>query len=322
MLKHRCLPSVGAGRRTGLVLVLTLSGWLLFFAAGTAQAEPASPVPDWAKLVQTHQDRLGKVDSDQAALELFVGAVGPALTLNDVAATLGAKGISAKLANELMLPEITKSAQRLVAALTAWQVAERITRALTDGAAQGAGASSAPSPAQAEWLAGKGPFPSLTQASQLLAPPDASGAGTPDSGSRATATAVAANRLAQEAGQQALAEWWRLKTWKDRVRLARGQSRLCGTWQWVIHNHQQHHQEQKLSLLFPPPGSEGTGIPGLTELVVLGDAVYLRWEMEGKMQEDSLLFSKEGQRLEGTFVNSQGGWGSISGKRTASCTAP
>jgi hypothetical protein len=54
--------------------------------------------------------------------------------------------------------------------------------------------------------------------------------------------------------------------------------------------------------------------------VVLGDVVYLRWEGDGKVQEDSLLFSKEGQRLEGTFVNSQGGWGSISGKRTAACT--
>ena len=31
-------------------------------------------------------------------------------------------------------------------------------------------------------------------------------------------------------------------------------------------------------------------------------------------------FSKEGKGLEGTFVNSQGGWGSISGKRTAGCT--
>jgi hypothetical protein len=72
--------------------------------------------------------------------------------------------------------------------------------------------------------------------------------------------------------------------------------------------------------VFPPPGIEGTAIPGLTETVVLGDAVYLRWETDGRIQEDSLLFSKEGQRLEGSFVNSQGGWGSITGKRTATCT--
>jgi hypothetical protein len=158
------------------------------------------------------------------------------------------------------------------------------------------------------WLTANGPFPSLSELARLWEAGDAS------------ATLVAAaGHLAQEAGRQTMEEWWRLKTWKDRVRVARGQSRLCGTWQWVIHNHQRHHEEQKLSLIFPPPGIDGTQIPGLTETVVLGDVVYLRWEQGGKVQEDSLLFSKEGQRLEGTFVNSQGGWGSISGKRTASC---
>jgi hypothetical protein len=53
---------------------------------------------------------------------------------------------------------------------------------------------------------------------------------------------------------------------------------------------------------------------------VLGDVVYLRWEFPGVVQEDSLLFTGEGQRLEGSFVNSSGAWGSITGKRTAPCT--
>jgi hypothetical protein len=141
-----------------------------------------------------------------------------------------------------------------------------------------------------------------------------------DAGDTTGAAGVAAGHLAQESSRVAMEEWWRLKTWKDRVRGVRGQSRLCGTWHWVIHNHQRHHEEQKLSLLFPPPGKDGAQLPGLTETVVLGDVVYLRWERDGKVQEDSLLFSKEGQRLEGTFVNSQGGWGSITGKRTAACT--
>ena len=276
-------------------------------------------MPDWARLIQTHQESLGKLDSDQVALDLFVGKIGPALALNDSAATLGAKGIPARLASELLLPDITKSAQRLLAALTAWQIAERTIRSLTENAEQAAGPVTV-APSQIEWLTAKGPFPSLTGTIQPPATEEASKTGSPEGGVHATAVAVAAGRLTQEAGQQAMEEWWRLKTWKDRVRVGRGQSRLCGTWQWVIHNHQQHHHEQKLSLLFPPPGKEGTGIPGLAEIVVLGDTVYLRWEMEGKTQEDSLLFSKEGQRLEGTFVNSQGGWGSISGKRTASCT--
>ena len=120
--------------------------------------------------------------------------------------------------------------------------------------------------------------------------------------------------------QASYREWDRLRNWNGRVRELRGQARLCGTWQWIIHNHQKNHQEQKFSLLFPPAGQTQGTRPGLVETVVLGENVYLRWEIDGRVQEDSLQFNKEGQRLEGTFVNSQGGWGSISGKKTASCT--
>ena len=128
-----------------------------------------------------------------------------------------------------------------------------------------------------------------------------------------------ATRLEVDAMQTAYQEWDRIRNWKARVRGLRGQARLCGTWQWSVHNHQQHHQEQKLSLLFPPAGNAQATLPGLVETIVLGENVYLRWEIDGRVQEDSLQFSKEGHRLEGTFVNSQGGWGSISGKRTADC---
>jgi hypothetical protein len=128
-----------------------------------------------------------------------------------------------------------------------------------------------------------------------------------------------ASRLEVDAIQAVYQEWDRLRSWKDRVRGLRGQARLCGTWQWIIHNHQQHHQEQKLLLLFPQAGHTQTTLLGLMETIVLGENVYLRWELNGRVQEDSLQFSKEDQRLEGTFVNSEGGWGSISGKRTAGC---
>ena len=134
-----------------------------------------------------------------------------------------------------------------------------------------------------------------------------------------TPLALSAGRLALDAQQRAITEWWHLKTWKDRVRSVRGRNRLCGTWQWIIHNHQQHHQEQKLALLFPPPGPDYALPLGLVETVVLGENVYFRWESNGQAQEDSLQFVKEGRGLEGTFVNSQGGWGSISGKRTSDC---
>ena len=266
-------------------------------------------MPNWSSVLQTHGDRVAAVDSDQSAKEAFVTALGPALHLGDAAGTIGAKGLPPKLTKDLLLPVITESAQRLVAALAAWQLADAIMQPLAEP--------TPPSPlpsvssSRLEWLNANGPFPSLMESVQ-------SSNGKEPTNDR-TSVAVLAGRAAIEASQQAMSEWVRLKSWKDRVRHLRGQGKLCGTWQWVIHNHQQHHREEKLSLSFPPPGTEGSGIPGLTETIVLGDTVYLRWEIDGRTQEDSLLFGKEGQRLEGTFVNSQGGWGSISGKRTASC---
>jgi hypothetical protein len=54
-------------------------------------------------------------------------------------------------------------------------------------------------------------------------------------------------------------------------------------------------------------------------MIILGDSIYLRWEHNGQIQEDSLLFTKDNTKIEGSFSNSLGGWGSISGKRTAPC---
>lgn len=273
-----------------------------------AAADDGTPesLPDWRHIIATNQEHLAHVESDQAARDVFVTTVGRASGLQDVVGTLAVQGLSPKLSRELLVPEITASAQRLVAALAASLVADRMMESL-EGTTPGK--DSVVSSSQLSWLAANGAFPSLDQASRLW-----------ESGNRTAAMGVAAGHLAQEASRRTLEEWWRLKSWKDRVRTSRGQSRLCGTWQWVIHNHQRHHEEQKLSLVFPPPGKDGSLLPGLTEIVVLGDVVYLRWERDGKVQEDSLLFSKEGQRLEGTFINSHGGWGSVSGKRTASCT--
>ena len=285
-----------------LALVCTLQGGPASFAVEPA----AESLPDWAKIADAHQERLSHVDSDHEARDVFVDAVGRAAALPDVAGTLAVQGMPTRMVKELMVPQITASAQRLVSALVAWRLADRMMQSLEGKEVR---MEVVVAPSQVAWLMANGPFPSLNDAITLW-----------DAGDMSPAVGVAVGHLSQEAGRQAMEEWWRLKTWKDRVRGMRGQSRLCGTWQWVIHNHQRHHEEQKLSLIFPPPGRDSTPIPGLSEIVVLGDVVYLRWERDGKVQEDSLLFSKEGQRLEGTFVNSQGGWGSVSGKRTASCT--
>ena len=305
--------------QASLFLAILLIPCLTSGAAWAAEGGKVSAIPDWSQLVQTTGDRLEKLDSDQQAIDLFIGTIGPAVSLTDAASTLAAKGIPARMAKELFLADVTRSAQRLLAALTALQVSERLAKTLAEDAKAVVGTVTV-APSQVDWLTANGPFPSLTEAIHQLAALDSPQTGSSDHSGNIGAIAASAGRLGLEASQQAMTEWWRLKTWKDRVRVARGQSRLCGTWQWAIHNHQNHHQEHKLSLIFPPPGKDGTGIVGLSEIVVLGDTVYLRWEMEGKTQEDSLLFSKEGNRLEGTFVNSQGGWGSISGKRTASCT--
>jgi hypothetical protein len=130
-----------------------------------------------------------------------------------------------------------------------------------------------------------------------------------------TASAIRAEAAAE---QSARTEWINLKTWPDRIREAKGLTRLCGTWQWTIHNHQ-HHQDQKIAMVFPPADAGVFAGPRPVKTVVLGDAIYLRWEFQGVIQEDSLLFTGEGQRVEGSFVNSSGAWGSIMGKRTAAC---
>ena len=319
MLTVNTLSPIRCRRFSILFLAILLILTSLSVESWAAEGVQAFGVPDWLQVVDTNADRLEKVESDQSAIDLFVTVIGPAISLSDVGSAISAKGISPRLAQDLLIPDITKSAQRLLAALVAWQFSTRLTSTLTEPTKPIAGSMTVPA-LQIEWLTTHGPFPSITETVQRFQALNALASDSPDRGGTLTAIALSAGRLGQEAAQQAMAEWWQLKTWKDRVRVIRGQSRLCGTWQWVIHNHQRHHEEQKLSLLFPPPGSGSTLIPGLTELVALGDTVYLRWEMNGHTQEDSLLFSKEGNRLEGTFVNSQGGWGSISGKRTASCT--
>ena len=295
------LTSTGRSAISAALVLVLLGTAVDSFGAGASES-----LPDWAQIRSGNREQLGRVESDQGARDIFVGAVGRAAALHDVAGTLAVQGMSPRLAKELMVPEITTSVHRLIAALVAWQLADRMMQSLQGDAVR---ADLVVPPSQTAWLTANGPLPSLTDAIKLWEAGDAS-----------ARIGVAVGSLAQESSRQTMEEWWRLKTWKDRVRAARGQSRLCGTWQWVIHNHQRHHEEQKLSLIFPPPGKDGAALPGLSETVVLGDVVYLRWEREGKIQEDSLLFSKEGQRLEGTFVNSQGGWGSISGKPTASCT--
>jgi hypothetical protein len=281
-------------------------------------------MPDFQSVIHAHGARLAEVDSEKEAIDLFAASVGPALHLGDVARTLTAKSLSPKLSKDLLVPEITQVAQKLIGDLAAWHLAGTVQQGVKDEHLLGLTEKLSGSPTRREWLALQGHttwLQSMNELAQILAATEISPPvqeGMPQV--KLVMLSQQASRLEVETLQAAYQDWDRLRGWKDRVRMLRGQARLCGTWQWVIHNHQQHHQERKLSLLFPPPGVDHANLPGLVETIVLGDNVYLRWEIDGQVQEDSLQFVKEGQRLEGTFVNSQGGWGSISGKRTATCT--
>ena len=310
--------------RIGLALAMVVIS--VYGAWHNAKAEESLPsaTPDFPSVMRAHSDQLAKLESDKEATNLFVSAIGPALQMGDVARTLGDNPLPAKLAKELLVPDLTAAAHRLIGSLAAWHLASTVRQAVRDQQLATVTERLSGTTKSRAWLDQQGKaswHDSLNQLSDLVASPEWAKGSQGESVPTLLVTVLErATQLEVDALRASYQEWDRIRNWKDRVRGIRGQARLCGTWQWIIHNHQQHHQEQKLSLLFPPTGNMQATLPGLVETIVLGENVYLRWEIDGRVQEDSLQFSKEGKGLEGTFVNSQGGWGSISGKRTAICT--
>jgi hypothetical protein len=286
-------------------------------AAPAPQASPAL-LPE---VVADRSAQLATIDSNAGAMALFTSAIGPALGLKDAANILGAKGLSAAVAKELGIAELSQSAHELMASLAAWQLADSIQRT-SEETLSASMASVTPSTVQQAWMNANSRLPDMPELVRLLteqSPPDLAQS---ESSTRRAALLLAAHRVAFEAHQGALTAWWSLREWKDRVRQARGLARLCGTWQWTIHNHRQH-QEQKTVIIFPPAGQTPPNVPLPVETVILGDSVYLRWENGSYVQEDSLLLIREGlkeaTRIEGSFVNNTGGWGPITAKRTADC---
>ena len=309
--------------RIGLALAMVIVSIFVLWLNVKADESLPSSTPDFPSVIRAHSDQLAKIESDKGAGNLFVSAIGPALQMGDVARTLGANHLPAKLAKELLVPELMTAVHRLMGSLAAWHLASTIRQAVKDQQFSTVTERLIGSPQARAWLDQQGKAPwhdSLNQLSDVVASPEWTKGNQGELTSTLLVTVLEkATHLEVDAMQAGYQEWDRLRNWKDRVRGLRGQAKLCGTWQWIVHNHQQRHQEQKLSLLFPPAGHTQATLPGLAETIVLGENVYLRWEIDGRVQEDSLQFSKEGQRLEGTFVNSQGGWGAISGKRTADC---
>jgi len=310
--------TAGPGRNRGMHR-RALTGFFIVIGFSTVTSFPVvaedrvSPTL-LAEAVGQQADQLAVIDSDEAARTLFTTKVGPALGLKEAAGAMGAKRLSSKLVKELGVTELSQSVLDLMAALAAWQFADSIGH---DDTRSSTGISLPAAPRQ-DWMKSRSRVDSLPDLFRVLQEDRTAGASQATAQSRNTELLLAANRTAFEASQKATAAWWDIYGWKERIRQARGQARLCGTWQWITHNHQMHG-EQKATVIFPPAGQVSAHAATPAEIIILGDAIYLRWEQNGHVQEDSLLFIKDNTRIEGSFMNNTGGWGPITAKRTAPC---
>ncbi len=112
--------------------------------------------------------------------------------------------------------------------------------------------------------------------------------------------------------------WNRIQLWQQEKRTHLAMKRLCGNWKWIIHNHQ-NHGDHKTTMTFSSPEQSTPSQVQPSTILIHGDTVYLKWIFPQGTQEDSLLLSNKDTRLEGTFRNSLGPHGSISGQRLSSC---
>jgi hypothetical protein len=112
--------------------------------------------------------------------------------------------------------------------------------------------------------------------------------------------------------------WHNIQEWQQQEQTKSAAARLCGTWQWLVHNHQ-NHGDHKMTITFSSLEQSSPSQPKPTIIAIQGDTVYLKWTFPQGFQEDSLLLSNHDTHLEGTFKNSLGPHGSISGKRLSSC---
>jgi len=303
--------------RGATVTLCVMVAACVLMPSAAVPAENISPAL-LSEVVAQQAGQLATIDSNAGAMALFTTTIGPTLGLKDAAGILATKHLSTTLVKELGIAQLSQSVHQLMAALAAWQSADVIRHAGEDAFAPTTVSAALPPATRQEWMKTGSHLSTLTDFFRLLREQSSSDPAQPASKMPQAELLLAAHRVAFEAHQHATAAWWELHKWKERIRQARGQARLCGTWQWIIHNHK-NHGEQKTVMLFPPAGQMPANASRPTETVVLGDSIYLRWEQEGHIQEDSLLFIKDGTRIEGSFVNNTGGWGSITGKRTAGC---
>lgn len=107
--------------------------------------------------------------------------------------------------------------------------------------------------------------------------------------------------------------------WQEQEEKQSTLARLCGSWLWTLHNHQ-NHQDHKMTVNFLPPGESALpNQPTPSTVAIHGDTVYVEWIFPQGRQEDSLLLSNRDSIMEGTFKSTLGPYGSITGKRLSSC---
>ncbi len=126
------------------------------------------------------------------------------------------------------------------------------------------------------------------------------------------------NSLEATAYETAWETWHHIQQWRQQELTESATTRLCGSWRWVVHNHQ-NHGDRKMTLTFAHPDQSPPSHIAPTTMAIHGDTVYLKWIFPQGVQEDSLLLSNNDTHLEGTFKNSLGPYGSISGKRLSTC---
>lgn len=316
----KTMPTDPIRVRHSAPMTVALAGLLLLTATAWPLPLPAQPLqpdaPDFRAILRAEADRLPLVVSDEAALALFRGRLLRNLDLEPSLTSPEEHHAASRPTAEPR--EVAEAAVKLVADLAAWQLASRAERT-----GEGPGSGASPDTAQRDaqhraWLLAKGERPALRQALAAADGQSAPAASAPGDGASPSQVKLAAAQAQLEAERDTLLSWIRLRGASERAKTLQGLTRLCGTWLWTIHNHQ-NHQDHKSQIVFPPPDAAASGGSGPKKILIVGDAVYLRWEFRGGFQEDSLLLAGGGQRLEGTFVNSAGAWGSITGKRTAAC---
>jgi len=233
-MRNHSLVTRPVQSRLGLALALVVVSVFGVWLNAKADETLPSSTPDFPSVIRANSDQLVKVESDKGASNLFVSAMGPALEMGDVARTLGANPLPAKLAKELLVPDLTAAVLRLMGSLVAWHLASTVRQAVRDQQLPAVAERRFGSPQARAWLDQQGTAPwheSLNLLGDVVASPEwAKGNQEKSPTTLLLALLERATRLELDAMQAVYQEWDRIRNWKDRVRELRGQARLCGTW--------------------------------------------------------------------------------------------